>query len=105
MKGDAVLGHDYEQTLIDIVRTLPPSRAEQLIDFARFLEGQILVEEISGEATKEEIEADNAQWDALLESEKGQSLLEKLAGEALAEHRAGQTKPLSFDDQGRLIHE
>jgi hypothetical protein len=101
MKGDAVLGHDYEQTLIDIVRTLPPSRAEQLVDFARFLEGQILAEEVFGEET----EADNAQWDALLESDEGQALLEKLAGEALAEHRAGRTKLLSFDDEGRLIPE
>lgn len=105
MKGDAVLGHDYEQTLIDIVRTLPPSRAEQLVDFARFLEGQILAEEVFGEETEAEIEADNAQWDALLESDEGQALLEKLAGEALAEHRAGRTKLLSFDDEGRLIPE
>ncbi|MBK7215633.1 MAG: hypothetical protein IPH95_00790 [Candidatus Promineofilum sp.] len=102
MKPDAVFSHDYEQALIDIVRVLPPNRAEQLVEFARFLEGQLLAEAMFGEETAREIEADNARWDALLESDEGQSLLDKLANEALAAHRAGLTKPMSFDDQGRL---
>lgn len=88
--------------LIEIVRVLPPNRAEQLVDFARFLEGQLLAEEVFGEETAADIEADNAQWDALLGSDEGQALLEKLASEALAEHRAGLTKPMAFDDEGRL---
>lgn len=103
MKADAVFSQEYEQTLIEIVRVLPPKRAEQLIDFARFLEGQLLAEEVIGEETAAEIEADNAKWDALLQSDEGQALLEKLASEALAEHRAGLTKPMSLDDEGRLI--
>lgn len=102
MKPDVVFSQDYEQTLIEIVRVLPPNRAEQLVDFARFLEGQLLAEELFGVETAAEIEADNAHWDALLESDEGQALLEKLAGEALAEHRAGLTKTMSFDDEGRL---
>ena len=105
MKPDTVYDHDYEQTLIDIVRVLPPNRAEQLVDFARFLEGQILADEIFGEATAKEIEANNTRWDTLLESDKGQALLEKLANQALAEHRAGRTKPMAFDNEGRLIPE
>ena len=79
MKPDAVFSHDYEQALIDIVRVLPPNRAEQLVEFARFLEGQLLAEAMFGEETAREIEADNARWDALLESDEGQSLLDKLA--------------------------
>lgn len=105
MKPDVAYGHDYEQTLIDIVRVLPPNRAEQLVDFARFLEGQILAEEIFVEESAAEVEADNAQWDATLESDEGQALLEKLAAEALTEHRAGLSKPMSFDDEGRMARE
>lgn len=93
---------DYEQTLIDIVRVLPPGRAEQLIDFARFLEAQLVAEELFQEENIDEIEADNARWDALLESDEGQELLEELAQEALADHRRGRTKLMTFDDEGRL---
>ncbi len=50
-----------------------------------------------------EIEADNARWDALLETDEAQALLEKLAEEALAEHRAGKTRPMAFDDEGRIV--
>ncbi len=94
MKPDAVFSHDYEQALIDIVRVLPPNRAEQLVEFARFLEGQILADAMFGEETAEEVEADNARWDALLDSDESQALLEKMASEALAAHRAGLTKPI-----------
>lgn len=93
---------DYEQTLIDIVRVLPPGRAEQLVDFARFLEAQLVSEELFREDDVDEIEADNAQWDTLLESDAGQALLEELAQQALAEHRQGRTKLMTFDDDGRL---
>jgi len=105
MKPDAVVDRDYEQTLMAIVRALPPSRAEQLVDFARFLEGQLLAEEVFGEETAAEIEADNAKWDALLQSDEGQALLEKLASEALAEHRAGLIESMAFDEEGRLTPE
>lgn len=84
---------DYERILINTVRVLPPNRAEQLVDFARFLEAQILTEELMQEEDVAEIEADNARWDALLATDKAQVLLEKLAEDALSEHRAGKTRP------------
>lgn len=95
----------YERTLIQIVRILPPTKAEQLVDFARFLEAQILSTERTQEEDEDtlEIEADNARWDALLATDEAQALLEKLAGEALAEHRAGKTRPLAFNHQGQLV--
>ncbi len=34
MDSDTALKNVYERTIIDIVRVLPPDRAEQLIDFA-----------------------------------------------------------------------
>lgn len=100
---DITQNPDYERALIDIVRALSPERAEQLIDFARFLEAQILSEELFLDAEAEDIETDNARWDALLESEMGQATLEKLAREALTEHRAGHTILMTFDDEDRLV--
>lgn len=94
---------NYEQILITIVRTLPPNRAEQLVDFARFLDAQRLTEQLTQTESSAEIEADNAQWDALLSTDSGQTLLEKLAGEALVEYRAGKTRPMTFNDNGRIV--
>jgi hypothetical protein len=103
MNIDMTVHQDYERTLIKIARVLPRNRVEQLVDFARFLEAQILSEELLQEESVAEVEADNAQWDALLATNEAQALLEKLADEALAEHRAGKTRPMVFDDEGRIV--
>lgn len=91
---------DQEEALRHIVRTLPQERISQLIDFARFLETQTLVEEIKDTETEEE-----DKWDTLLASEEGQDLLDELADEALEEHRAGYTRPMGFTDEGRITPE
>jgi hypothetical protein len=93
---------NYENVLVSIVRTLPPHRAEQLVDFARFLEAQRLTEKLAQAESIEEVEADNIHWDELLATEASQTLLEKLASEALAEHRAGKTRPMTFLEDGRI---
>lgn len=93
---------EYERTLLDIVRTLPPKRIAQLLDFARFLEAQALMEELTGAESATEVEADIAKWDALLASKKAQDVLDKLADEALEEHRAGRTRPMRFTNEGRI---
>lgn len=92
-----------EQILLDIVRVLPADRAEQLVDFARFLETQLLRGELFGTEVEAEAEDDNARWDALLDGDDAQALLNQLADEALTEHRAGRTKPMAFDRNGRII--
>lgn len=102
---DTTLNPDYERALMDIVRALPPDRAEQLIDFARFLEAQNLSEELFPDDQTDEIEADNARWDALLESDAGQAMLEKLAYEALRGHRAGHSRLMTFDDDDQIVPE
>jgi hypothetical protein len=99
---DTVVSQDYERVLIDAVRILPLNRVEQLVDFARFLEAQILAEEIISKESVAEIEADNAQWDTLMVADETQGLLEKLADEALVEHRAGKTKPMVFDSEATI---
>ncbi len=94
---------EYEDTLLHIFRALPPQRAEQLLDFARFLESQRLAEDLFGEEDEAGVEGDDARWDALLASAEGQTLLDQLTEEALAEHRAGKTRPMAFDDEGRIV--
>ncbi len=93
---------ENERALINIARFLPSNRVEQLVDFARFLEAQILSENLIKEEGIQEIDADNEHWDALMATDKAQSLLEKMAGEALAEHQAGRTKPMAFNHKGGI---
>ena len=100
---NTMVHRDYEQTLIKIARILPPDRVEQLIDFARFLEAQIMSEDLLEEEDAAIVEAENAQWDALLATDEAQALLEQLANEALAEDQAGRTRPMAFDDEGRIV--
>lgn len=102
MHTDVTVHRDLERTVIKIMRALPPNRASQLVDFARFLEAQILSEELIEKEDAAEIEADNAQWDALLATDAAQILLENLADEALAEYRAGSTRPMAFHE-GRIV--
>ncbi|MBX3052972.1 MAG: hypothetical protein KF753_15930 [Caldilineaceae bacterium] len=92
-----------EQTLIHIIRSLPPNRVEQLVDFAHFLEAQVIEQDLETDESEEEIAVDNDRWDALLASDESQKLLKKLADEALAEHRAGKTRPMKFTDEGRIV--
>ncbi|MFO1423203.1 MAG: hypothetical protein U1F70_06045 [Candidatus Competibacteraceae bacterium] len=103
MNIQAAVDQKREQTLIKIMRALPPSRIEELLDFARFLEAQILTERLIQEEDIAEIEADNDRWDALLSTDEAQKLLERLAEEALAEHRLAKTKPMIFSNEGRIM--
>ena len=103
MNLQTTVNQDQEQTLIKIIRTLPPLKAEELLDFARFLEAQILTERLIQEEDVAEIEADNERWDALLATNEAQTLLERLAEEALSEHRLAKTKLMLFSHEGRIM--
>ena len=94
MDIDTIAKQAYEQTLIKIVRGLPPNRAEQLVDFARFLEAQLLSEALLEEEDPAEVEAENARWDELLASEESQVWLEKMAGKAREDYRTGNYQEL-----------
>jgi len=41
------INKNKEQILVKIVHNLPPSRVNELLDFARFLEGQVLAEKLT----------------------------------------------------------
>jgi len=93
---------DNERTLIKIARVLPSNRVEQFLDYARFLEAQILHEDLIKEEAPLDIAADNEQWEELMATDEAQALLNKMANEALSEHRAGKTKTMGFN-HGRII--
>lgn len=99
------LNPNYEQVLINTFRLLPPKKAKQLVDFAQFLEAQLLTETLIENETTAEIEADNAHWETLTSTDESQMLLATLAEEAIAEYSAGQTKTLAFDNTGKLSTE
>lgn len=103
MNLQTFINQDQEQILIKIMRTLPPSKADELLDFARFLESQILARKLTYGEELSEIEADNDRWDTLLAADKSQEMLECLAEEALNEYRLGKTKPMKFNDKNRII--
>lgn len=72
MITNTAISPDYEQILSHIIRILPPNRAEQLVDFARFLESQVLTEKLTQAETAAALEDDNARWDALLATDEAQ---------------------------------
>lgn len=103
MNVQTAVNQNQEQALIKIIRALPSLKVEELLDFARFLEAQILTERLIQEEDVAEIEADNERWDALLATNEAQTLLECLAEEALTEHRLAKTKPMLFSNEGRIM--
>ncbi|MDL1965003.1 MAG: hypothetical protein LWW98_11910 [Deltaproteobacteria bacterium] len=98
----------YEQTVINIIRKLPSERILQLIDFARFLEFQI-VQKSSDDwldkqetETKEGIRASEEKWDKLFVKPEAKHVMREMAHEALEDYRAGRTTDIAITKDGRL---
>lgn len=93
---------DYEQTLLDILQTLPSERVEQVVDFARFIQLLELAQRgvLHEDETEEEVRADNERWDATFAASRDR--LRRLAREAREEIRVGQTMAMLFTDDDRI---
>ena len=91
----------HEQIVVKIMRRLPPERLAELVDFARFLEFQTMVQY---EARLEET-VGNDEWDQLLARPEAKHLLHELAREARADYEAGQTTDINLTQDGRLTAE
>jgi hypothetical protein len=97
----------YEQMLIRIVRTLPPERIAQLVDFARFLRSQVaqsrdadwLNEE---EESEDQVRASEEKWDELLAKPEAQRAMVAMAREAREDFQAGRTTDITITEDGRL---
>lgn len=94
----------YEQQLFSVIKRLPPHCVSQVIDFAKFLEFQLIGNKNDSltDETEEEITEHDTRWDELLATDESQRLLEKMADEALADIHAGRARPIAFTDDGRI---
>jgi hypothetical protein len=93
----------YEQTVITIMRKLPPDRLPYLVEFARFLEFQTTK---AGDLDwLEESPENEAKWDELFARPESQRLLREMAREARAEYLAGNTTGIQITEDGRLAPE
>lgn len=93
---------EYAQAIAELVATLPPERAAQVYDFARFLQAQGTPPQLAAEDdwlndTEADMQAEDAQWQAFYE--RHQAELASLRRRALEEIAAGDTEPL-FDEEG-----
>jgi hypothetical protein len=96
----------HEQTLIDIVRRLPPERALQLVDFARFLASQTEQDdEQPAEEGADEIGANEEEWDSLLAKPEAKQAMREMAREALEDYHAGRTSDIAVTEDGQLAPE
>lgn len=91
-----------EQTLLNIVRTLPPERVSELVDFARFLQALVIRARQDLEAERVEEGEGDKKWDELLARAESQELLFEMAREARADYYAGRTTEIDITADGRL---
>ena len=97
-----------EKTVIRILRGLPAEQADQLMNFALFLEAQALRKPtganlLDEEETEGDISASEARWDELFARPESQAMMNKMALEALAEDEAGRALEMRFDKGGNLV--
>jgi hypothetical protein len=89
----------FEEALLGAVRSLPPQRAVQVLDFARWLRTQPGPGESPGDDATEHLQVEEALWDQVyLENRE---TFRMMAREALEEYDAGETQEMFIKD-GRL---
>jgi hypothetical protein len=91
-----------EQTLVNIVRTLPPERVSELVDFARFLQALVIRTREAQEWKEVQDSEGDKKWDELLARAESQELLLEMAREARADYYAGRTTEIDITEDGRL---
>lgn len=89
---------DYAQAIAAVVAALPPERAAQVYDFARFMQAQGAAS--SGQSddddwlhdTEAQMQAEDEQWEATYDRHRAE--FAQLCEQALREIAAGETQPL-----------
>ena len=89
----------HEQTVLRIMRRLPPERVAELVDFANFLSA--LADKDHNETERDESAGDE-RWESLLAQPESKTLLRNMAREAAEDYRAGRTTDISVTKDGRL---
>lgn len=75
----------YEQTLVNIVRTMPVERVLQVLDFARYVQTQASQDFGFADETEEEVLADEARWNAQFAATEAQGGFAKMAEKVRAD--------------------
>jgi len=95
----------YEHTVINIIRKLSPEHAMQLVNFARFLEFQIVhknnEEWLDTEKIDTQVNSDE-KWDELFHSPKAQHVMSEMAKGALEDYYSGKATDIKITTDGRL---
>ncbi|MDM8536361.1 hypothetical protein QUF70_06375 [Desulfobacterales bacterium HSG17] len=102
MKINPIGSSIYEQTIISIIRGLPQDRVIQLIDFAKFLESQSIINKIDEEKSKEKKRISEEKWDKLFAEPEAKHIMREMAYEALEDYHAGKTTEIKTSEDGRL---
>ncbi len=86
-----------EQLLLETVKSLPPQRVDQVLDFARWLQTQPAPEEVeSEEITEAELDAEEAAWQRTYLANREE--FRAMARQAVADLDAGETLEMVIDD-------
>ena len=84
-----------ERALIDVLRTLPPRRAMQVLDFARWLQTQLAPdEEVSDSAAPVEMELEEKAWQQIYLANRDD--FRAMAHQALVDLDAGETLEMAI---------
>jgi hypothetical protein len=87
----------FEQALITIVRTLPPRRAAQVLDFARWLQTQPAPDKkFEEELTPDELEREEKAWEQVYMANRDH--FREMAREALKDLEAGETLEMVIEN-------
>uniref|UniRef100_UPI004057B952 hypothetical protein n=1 Tax=Candidatus Electronema sp. TaxID=2698783 RepID=UPI004057B952 len=93
----AQLPASLERTLLDVVRALPSGRVLQVLDFARWLQTQLSLEENEGgKAAQAAMEQEEKAWEQTYNANRDD--FRAMARQALADLDAGETLEMVIAD-------
>ena len=87
----------FEQTLLQILRTLHPRRAAQVVDFARWLQTQPELEE---KISADELEREEKAWEQTYLANRDH--FREMAQQALKDLDAGETLEMTVEN-GKIV--
>jgi hypothetical protein len=97
MRGDkmTIQPARLERALIDVIKTLPPRRAVEVLDFARWLQTQLAPdEELSDGAAPVEMELEEQAWEQFYLANRDD--FRAMAHQALVDLDAGETLEMAM---------
>ena len=86
----------FEDALLGAVRGLPPQRAVQVLDFARWLRTQPESEEwLVDDVTEDDLQAEDAHWDQFYAQNR--DTFRAMAREAVEQYAGGEAQEMTIE--------